>query len=236
MKFSNLPMDHQSDILNKNSLPFTLGIATLESEIQEVCRHRSLMYSKHNPELGAKLIEPEERDTPKPGQIIIVARSRLDRGIIGSIRVHLNNETPLPIESCVELPQHIHGCLLMESTRLSSSGGSVCRNALCKAAILYAQHHKAVYCVIAAKPSLVHLYEAIGFTDLISPMNTYPIPYANNIEHRVLGLPLEYNAYHQTLLHLNSNDVYDFYTTIHTSINETVNKNMLPSHSKRLAI
>ena len=171
------------------SLPVTIRAGASRSELAELVAHRSAAYARELPEMGRRLSEPEPADERRPGREIFCARSKLDGGIIGSVRVHLNNEDPIPLESCVELGPPFAGARLLEACRLSITGGLVCRQALFKAVILYAQQSNVDYAVVAARPRISVIHESIGFVDL-TPGRLHPLSYAAGIEHRALWLPL----------------------------------------------
>ena len=228
------PLDRPIDFPLGNRLPFTLSIATREDEVREVCAHRGRLYSKEMPELGERLREPEVLDRQAPGREIIVARSRLDGEIIGSLRVHFNNEGPLPIESCIEFPEHMQGKLIMEGARLCSSAGPVCRSALVKAAIRLSQTHGACFAALTARPRISVIYESVGFKDLFEPNRVFPIPYVNNVEHRVMGMPLDPVSYHAATKAAMKPSVFDFYHAEHADAFDFSKALPMGAHAKAM--
>ena len=204
---------------NLHTLPFTVKIAMSESDILEAVRHRSAAYSKELPELGTLLRQPEPFDERAPGRELIIARSRLDGGVIGSIRLHLNYNAPLPLERCIDLPERLRGKRLIEATRLAVSGGLVCRSALFKALLHFAWLHGVEECVVAARPRISIIHESLGFADLFLKNQTFPIPYANNLEHRVMTLPMVPLAFSAIALKAMKPSLHDFFLkTNHSDI------------------
>jgi hypothetical protein len=174
-------------------LPFVIKMAKDEAEWDAAIRVRQAAYARHLPDLAARLGEREELDF-WPDTDVLVALSRLDSGPLGTMRVHMNGQYPLPLEQSVELPSYFRTARLIESTRFAipgSSSGVVLTNAFFKAFYLYAVHHSADYMVITARKAVDRMYERLMFKDVAPAADYIPMRHVGNVPHRVLFLPVK---------------------------------------------
>lgn len=195
------------------ALPFQISVAQFGDNLTPIILHRARAYAQMAPDMGALLSKMEAADAQSPGREILVARSKLDGEVIGSMRIHVNSESPLPIQSCVDLPTPLKTARLLEACRLSVTGGLVCRHALFKALMLYAHRHAIDFCVVAAKPRVSILYESICFEE-IEPGRLHELSYANNAEHKALWLPLNPSALAEKFA-ARKKSLHDFYFNTH---------------------
>ena len=89
----------------------------------------------------------------------------------------------------MQVPEPYSGHMLSESTRLvvhPSYKDPRVRMALIKSVHLYNVAHQIYGVVAGARPSLVRIYRALGFTDLLAGAPMTNLPYAGGIPHRVL--------------------------------------------------
>ncbi|MDN3922254.1 N-acyl amino acid synthase FeeM domain-containing protein [Roseateles violae] len=170
-------------------LPFRVTIANRD-ELTEVARMRALAYGRHLPELGQRLSEPEPADF-EWGCEVIVAKSKLDGTILGTLRTHTNVLKPLPLEASMTLPARYQGKRLVEATRLSvQSGGnaSLVRNALFKAFYLYSLGQGADWLVVAGRRPVDRIYDGLLYTDVAESGAFYPMAHAGGLPHRVMSM------------------------------------------------
>jgi len=170
-------------------LPFRVSIASRE-ELAAVVRLRAMAYGRHLPELGARLAQSEPADY-EWGCEVIVATSKLDGSVLGSLRTHTNALKPLPLEASLQLPERYQGQRLIEATRLSIlSGGeaSLVRNALFKAFYLYGQAQRADWLVVAGRRPVDRIYDGLLYTDVAEPGAFYEMSHAGGIPHRVMSM------------------------------------------------
>lgn len=170
-------------------LPFTVSIASPD-ELAAIARLRSEAYGRHLPELGSRLTEPEPADF-EWGCEVIVARSKLDGTVLGSLRTHANVLKSLPLQASMELPAHYEGKRLIEATRLSLRGGvdaAMVRNALFKAFYLYSQRQKADWLVVAGRRPVDRIYDGLLYTDVAERGAFYPMAHAGGLPHRVMSM------------------------------------------------
>lgn len=170
-------------------LPFRVSIAS-RSELAAVARMRAAAYGRHLPELGSRLTQPEPADF-EWGCEVVVASSKLDGTVLGTLRTHANALKPLPLEASLELPERYQGKRLVEATRLSVLGGadsSMVRNALFKAFYLYSLAQQADWLVVAGRRPVDRLYDGLLYTDVAEPGAFYPMAHAGGLPHRVMSM------------------------------------------------
>jgi len=101
----------QAAVARTETLPFKVEIAT-EAQMDGVIQLRAASYGKHLPELGAKLRKAEAADF-ELGCEVLVATSKLDGSVLGTLRTHANVMAPLPLEASLKLPtgfsEYAHG-------------------------------------------------------------------------------------------------------------------------------
>lgn len=168
-------------------LPFTVGIAT-ERDLAGVARLRAQAYGRHLPGLAARLQEPEAADR-EPGCQVFLARSKLDGEVLGTLRTHANLHKPLPLEASIELPRHLRGSLMVETTRLSiqgSPGASLVRNALFKALHSYCLEQGVDWMLAAGRRPVDRIYDSLLFEDVMEKDAYYPMAHAAGLPHRVM--------------------------------------------------
>lgn len=172
-------------------LPFRVGVASRE-DMAAVVRLRAAAYGRHLPELGARLAQPEPDDF-EWGCEVIVATSKLDGSVLGSLRTHTNALKPLPLEASIDLPDRYQGRRLVEATRLNvASGGSasLVRQALFKALYLYGQARQVDWLVVAGRRPVDRIYDGLLFDDVGEPRVFHPMRHAGGVGHRVMSLPV----------------------------------------------
>ncbi len=170
-------------------LPFRVGIASRD-ELAAVAQMRAAAYGRHLPALGLRLVEPEPADF-EWGCEVVVATSKLDGTVLGSLRTHANVLKPLPLEASMDLPERYSGRRMVEATRLSVSGGgdsSLVRNALFKAFYLYSQMQQADWLVVAGRRPVDRIYDGLLYQDVAEPGAFYPMAHAGGLPHRVMSM------------------------------------------------
>lgn len=177
----------QSDINKKVELwPFIVKIVSTEQELAKAVKLRHDAYARHAPEMAAKLAEPEESDRR---DIVLLAESKFDGTALGTMRIYTNLDTPLPIESVIEMPFEMRGKRLAGASRLAikGNGGSrLVRDALLKSFVLICEQMQIDFAVISARVPVDRMYEKLDFKDIRAQDELIPLPYAANLPHRVL--------------------------------------------------
>lgn len=175
--------------IHEERLPFTVSIASAD-QLPAVSQLRASAYGRHLPTMAEVLAKPEPADFAF-GCEVIVATSKLDGSVLGTLRTHSNVVEPLPLEAAVDIQPAFNGDRLVEATRLCVGYGnsaSLVRNALFKALFLYAEQQNIDWLVAGGRRTVDAIYDRLLFTDIFEPGVYYPLPYAANIPHRIMRL------------------------------------------------
>lgn len=148
--------------MKRQVLPFTVSIAAPE-DFGAVAKLRSQGYGRRSPSLGAALAHLEPADQPIVGREILVAKSKLDGALIGTMRLHVGLAEPTNVEQAIEMPAGLAGHRIMDASRFCCTAGSVCRAAIFKAALLYAVRHEVDQFMLATLERVEPLYLSAGF-------------------------------------------------------------------------
>jgi len=173
-------------------LPFTIRVVESESDLHKAIRVRHAAYSRHLPELGAVLKEPEAMDYDHD-VVVLLAESKLDGTPLGTARIQTNTARPLCVEQSIVLPAHLQGRRLAEVTRLGVETGRIGRLvkvALVKASFMYCEQHKVDWAIAAGRSPIDQQYEALLFSDIYPEQGFVPLQHAGNIPHRVMAFEI----------------------------------------------
>lgn len=184
---TTVPSITEEAAMKNQTLPFTVSIAK-EQDFASIAKLRSDGYGRRSAALGALLSQSEPADLPIPGREILVAKSKLDGALIGTMRLHVGLFEPTSVEKAIELPANLAGQRIMDAARFCCSGGAVCRAAIFKAALLYAKHHAVDQFLLATLERIEPLYLSAGFAPLFDDGRLHPIPMAENLPHRILRI------------------------------------------------
>ncbi len=170
------------------ALPFVVEMAR-EGDLKDVAALRSTSYGKHIPALGVILQTPEECDY-ELGCEVIVARSKLDGSLLGTMRFHTNAFKPLPMQTSLRLPERYSNTRMVEATRLCVKGSpnaSLVRSALFKALFQYCVSQNVDWMMAAGRRPVDRIYDALLFSDVGESGKFYPMAHANGVPHRVMS-------------------------------------------------
>lgn len=179
-------------VIRTETLPFRIEIAS-EAQMPGVLQLRAASYGKHLPELGAKLRQAEDADFLK-GCENLVATSKLDGSVLGTLRTHANVIAPLPLQMSVKLPRTFRNRRMVESTRLcikGNPGSSLVRTALFKAFHQYCLDQQADYMLATGRKPVDRMYDGLLFRDVGQSQHFYPMTFTGGIPHRVMYLAPE---------------------------------------------
>lgn len=186
MKTTNLTPQEN---LTPEILPFTVRIAS-ERDMEKIADLRKATYGKHLPELAEKLRQPEACDY-EIGCEVIVAASKLDGSLLGTLRTHANVFKPLPLQASIKLPEKFQDMRMVEATRLcvmSQSNSSLVRNALFKALFQYCNMQKVDWLMATGRRPIDRIYDWLLFSDVADSGKFYPMAHVNGLPHRVMSL------------------------------------------------
>lgn len=173
--------------------PFVVRPARDDHDLNRVAVFRAAAYGRHVPAFASRLRSIEAADRAR-ASVVILAEDKNDRRIVGSVRLHLGRDRPLPLEASLVLPTWLtDDGPLLEPNRLAIEAGeegAQARNALFKACFLYGQAAGAAWLVAAARRPLDRLYLGLLFRDVFDDGLARPMRHIGDLPHRVLGLPL----------------------------------------------
>lgn len=175
--------------MTREVLPFTVRIASNEQQMERAVMLRQAAYARHVPDFAAQLTRPEGADFD-PGSVVLIAESKFDGSVLGTMRIQTNRYGDLGIEESIELPYWLQGASLAEATRLGVAEGRegrLVKTVLFKAYFLYCQCAKVDWMVITARKPLDRQYEALLFKDVFAPREYIPMHHVGGIPHRVMA-------------------------------------------------
>ena len=172
-------------------LPFHVRLAESAQDIDRAVEIRAAAYARHIPALGKALRKPEADDL-RPDALLLIAESKLDGVVVGSLRLQHNFDRPLRIEGELTLPEAYQGKRLVEVRRLgvgNGISGRMVMAALVKAAYELCHAGEIDYLVFCARESVAARYRAMHFDEVLGG-GTIPLSYANNVPHSIFALPV----------------------------------------------
>ncbi len=179
----------QAAVARTEILPFKIEVAS-EAQMKGVVQLRAASYGKHLPELGSKLREAEAADF-ELGCEVLVATSKLDGSVLGTLRTHANVMAPLPLEYSLKLPTEFRNMRMVESTRLcikGNPGSSLVRTALFKAFHNYCLAQNADWMMATGRRPVDRIYDGLLFRDVGTANHFYPMTFTGGVPHRVMYL------------------------------------------------
>lgn len=169
-------------------LPFTIRSIVEESDLSRAAQLRQSAYARHLPRFADRLGKPEAADSVGR-TVVLLAESKMDGKPLATLRIHLNVDQRLPLESAVSVPDHMRGYVLSEAVRLAVVGGRegrLPRDAMFKAYYLACLALHVDWMVICARPPLQRRYLEMHFDDISVSEARVPMLHIGNIAHRVL--------------------------------------------------
>lgn len=170
-------------------IPFTVRQASRPGDLKRAIDLRHLAYARHMPEFAQALKAPEQDDLAD-GVVVLIAESKLDGSVIGTLRIQTNLQAPLNMEQSLVLPVWLAGKTSAEVRRLAvapGSSGRLVKMALLKAVYLYCVQQDLDWILVAARSPLDRMYEQLTLEDVLDGKTFIPLPRENNVAHRVLG-------------------------------------------------
>jgi hypothetical protein len=174
-------------------LPFTVRVVRSEEDLLKAVGVRHSAYARHMPEFAESLRSPEDDDF-RNDTVVMLAESKVDRTVLGSVRIQTNLELPLSLELSVKLPDWLQRRSLAEVRRLAIAQGTTGRLVkmiLVKACLKFCDRNDIEWAVLAARPPLNKGYEQLLFRDVLEGETFVPLPRANNVAHHVLAFDVE---------------------------------------------
>ena len=173
-------------------LPFRIRPVRDRRDLDRAVHIRREAYARHVPEFAVSLKEPEPVDHSE-GVVVLLAESKLDGSILGTMRIHTNEDDILPTEHSVDLPDRFKFKRLAEATRLGvvkEQIGTVVKVALFKAFYRYCQKFEIDAMVIAGRSPIDRIYQRLLFEDVFAKSGFINLPHTGNLPHRIMSLDI----------------------------------------------
>lgn len=181
-----LPSDRLDAVSSANIqwLPFRIRIASSDEDIHKAVAVRTQAYGRHVPGMETVLKDPEPDDY-RDDAVLLIAESKEDGQVLGSLRLITNATHPLHLEQEVALPTAFKGCRLLEAWRLTVLNNEQARMvaaALYKSLFEISLRCDIDYVLVAARPPVDRIYRSMQFKDALAGeklvlSNTLNIPH-----------------------------------------------------------
>ncbi len=174
-------------------LPFTVRVVQSDEDLKRAIAMRYEAYARHMPDFAEQLRQPE-RDDFEADSIVLLAESKLDGSVIGTMRIQNNSYRRLNMEHSIALPQAYQGQAMVEVRRLGvakGAAGRLVKMVLIKACLLYCEKNNIQWAMVAARPPLDQSYEKLLFIDVMPGETFTPLPKAGNVPHRVMAFEID---------------------------------------------
>lgn len=175
----------------RHFLPFTVGLVTTKEDLAGAVSVRASAFLRHNAPAADKL-RHGEKDDERDDVVLLAARSKLDGGILGTIRIQPNLRTPMHLESVLSLPDPFDKSRCVEFIRLGVSAGPEGRLvsfALAKASYEISVATKMDYIFLCSRAPVDTMYRRYLFDDFLGGKRL-ELHYAPGVPHSVLCLPV----------------------------------------------
>ena len=193
----------------RHFLPFTVKLVSTKDELARAVAVRASAYRRHNAPAADKVRDGEE-DDQRDDVVLLVARSKLDGGIIGTIRINANFKTPMHLQSVIKLPSPFDRSRCVEFMRLgilNGSSGRLVSTALAKASYEICVATNMDYIFVCSRAPVDTMYRGYRFDDFLNGKRL-DLHYAPGVPHAVLCLPV---AEAEERWRLHSKSVYRFF-------------------------
>lgn len=152
---------------------------------------RSSAYARHAAPAADKLRVPES-DDGRDDVVVLVAKSKLDDMVVGTIRLNSNSKTAMRFEASTRLPERFAGTRCVEFMRLgvaSGGQGQLVSAALAKASFRVCKASDIDFIFVASRHPVDVVYKRYRFDDLLDGEKVQ-LDYAPGVEHSILCLPV----------------------------------------------
>ena len=176
---------------DKHYLPFTIEIVSSKKDLANAIELRAAAYSRHNAPALDRVRNGEPEDE-RDDVVLLIARSKLDGGIVGTMRLDPNLNSPLHIESVITVPEPYSRSRCVEFMRLgvrNGTSGRLVSAALAKAGYEICVAMNVDYIFLCSRSPVDTLYRGYRFDDLLNGRKL-ELHYAPGAPHFVLCLPV----------------------------------------------
>lgn len=170
-------------------LGFTLKVVSSHQDLLDACSVRAQAYGHHMPEMGRRLVEPDELDYT-PGTTVFVCRDKATGLATGTMRIQSSSYGPLLMEGSLSLPIWLSSDTRAEVTRLAVRVGAdpLTRLSLWKASYQFCMANGLHWMAVGARnEALIRNYKRLGFIDVFGSDRLMPLAHTGGLPHRILA-------------------------------------------------
>lgn len=175
----------------REELPFRVRLVESAQDLEKAVEIRASAFARHVPVLGEALRDPEEDDHRRDA-LLLIAERKIDRQVIGSMRLQTNIFRPLRIEGETRLPEPFQGRRLIEFMRLGIEHGNAGRMvfaALVKSGYEICFATETEFALAVGRRSTTHVYRSMHFDDVLDGA-TVAVSYADGQPHWICAMPI----------------------------------------------
>lgn len=173
------------------SLPFRIRLAHSEADLRQAIAVRTEAYGRRVPGMDEVLREPETDDF-RDDAVLLVAESKRDGEVLGSMRLITNLQQPLHLEHDIALPLPFQNKKLLEAWRLTvknSESARMVASALYKSLYEISFYNRIDFVLVVARHPVDRLYKAMQFKDALAG-EKFALSNTLNLPHGLYYLPI----------------------------------------------
>lgn len=173
------------------ALPFRIRVASSETDLLQAVALRTQAYGRHVPGMDAVLKAPEPDDY-RDDAVLLLAESKSDGQILGSMRLLTNARHPLHLEQEIRLPARFQGRKLLEAWRLTVRHGGEARMvsaALYKSLYEVSFHSGIDDVLVVARHPVDRIYKSMQFKEALGGQKL-ALSNTLNLPHGLYYLPV----------------------------------------------
>ncbi len=180
------------DPLPTQALPFTVRLACKINDLDGLVSLRALAYGRHLPGMDEVLKAPEADDL-REDVVLLVAQSKADGRLLGSLRLISNKRRPVSLESALPADSPLRGGKLAEVGRLTvlpGAHGRLVSSALYKAAFEASARAGIEHVLLTARAPVDRLYRGMQLKDVLGGQRI-PVGNTLGVPHTLYELPIK---------------------------------------------
>ena len=167
-----LERPYSTPVEREEMLPFRVRLARGPQDLKRAVEIRASAYGRHLPHIG-EILRTAETEDHRSDVLLLLAERKLDRRLIGTMRLEPNLHGPLGVESETTLPDPYRNRRLVETTRLgieNGGEGTMVRAAFAKATFEIC-HACAIDAAIAVgRRSMAEMFRSMCFDVIAGPV------------------------------------------------------------------
>lgn len=188
---ASLPRPYSVHAETTQLLPFRLRLARDDRDLSKIVALRAQAYGRRVPGMDDKLSTPEPDDR-RTDVVVLMAESKADGQVLGSMRLMTNLHHMLHMEHELSLPAAFSGQVLLEAGRLTVRACDEARmvsSALYKALYELSFHAGVDTVLVTARSPVDRIYRAMQFKDALEGRKI-ALPSVLNLPHGLYYLPV----------------------------------------------